>query len=136
MLYLRWLTFFRNETSGLFFSLEPCARLKTILVKVRPRVLMLCRVIARWVNEKLHFPLKLHINRVFFFFFCALPLCYILFIWFICSKNVSKHSLTHIIAKKCNFCLRKIAKNDDFGDFNNFNVFRHDVKKRYVRTFS
>ena len=105
LLYLRWLTFFRTETSWLFFF-EPCARFKTIFVKIGPRVMTLRRVIARWVNEKLGFPLKLHINRVFCLF-CALPLCFILFIWFICSKNVCKHSLTHIIAKKCNFCLKK-----------------------------
>ena len=28
-----------------------------------------------------------------------------------------KHTLTHIIAKKCKFLLEKIAKNHDFGDF-------------------
>ena len=28
-----------------------------------------------------------------------------------------KHTLTHIIAKKCNFCLKKKAKNHDSGDF-------------------
>ena len=76
------------------------------------------RVIARWINEKLDFPLKLHVSRVFCRF-CALPLCFISFIWFICNKNVCKHSLTHIIAKKCNFCLKKL-KNDDFGDFKRF----------------
>ena len=39
-------------------------------------------------------------------FFCfqdTLSLCFILFIWFIWSKNMCKHTLTHIIAKKCNF---------------------------------
>ena len=87
----------------LTFFFGPCAWFKTIFVKIGPRVMTLRCVIAHWVNEKLDFPLKLHINRVF----CALPLCFILFIWFICSKNVCKHSLTHIIAKKCNFCLKK-----------------------------
>ncbi len=32
------------------------------------------RVIARWVNEKLDFPLKLHVNRVFCLFeFLVIP---------------------------------------------------------------
>ena len=56
-----------------------------------------------------------------------------------------KHTLTHIIAKKCNFARKnseKIAKNHDFGDFGDFRVFdmtslmtslwRHT---RYVCTF-
>ena len=68
-------------------------------------------VIARWVQRKTDFPLKLHTNRVFFFIFFVfqdtLPLCFILFIWFIWSKNMCKHTLTHIIANKCNFCLKK-----------------------------
>ena len=52
--------------------------------------------------------------------------CFILFIWFIWSKNMCKHTLTHIIAKKCNFAW-KIAKNHDFGDFWWFSCFWHDV---------
>ena len=41
-----------------------------------------------------------------------------------------KHTLTHIIAKKCNFTLKnseKIAKNHDFGYFWCFSCFLHDV---------
>ena len=76
-------------------------------------------VIARWVQRKTDFPLKLHTNRVFCFFVFqdTLPLCFILFIWFIWSKNMCKHTLTHIIAKKRQLLLEKIAKNHDFGDF-------------------
>ena len=55
---------------------------------------------------KTDFQWKLHTNRVFCFQ-DTLSLCFILFIWFIWSKNMCKHTLTHIIAKKCNFCLKK-----------------------------
>ena len=53
-----------------------------------------------------------------------------LFIWFIWSKNMYKHTLTHIIAKKCNFAWKNseiLAKNHDFGDFWWFSCFWHDV---------
>ena len=58
---------------------------------------------------KTDFQWKLHTNRVFctFLFQDTLSLCFILFIWFIWSKNMCKHTLTHIIAKKSNFCLKK-----------------------------
>ena len=59
---------------------------------------------------KTDFQWKLHTNRVFFCFVLfqdTLSLSFILFIWFIWSKNMCKHTLTHIIAKKCNFCLKK-----------------------------
>ena len=49
-------------------------------------------------------------------FFCfqdTLSLCFILFIWFIWSKNMYKHTLTHIIAKKCNFAWKKKRKNSE-----------------------
>ena len=63
-------------------------------------------VIERWVQRKTDFQWKLHTNRVFCFQ-DTLSLCFTLFIWFIWSKNMCKHTLTHIIAKKCNFCLKK-----------------------------
>ena len=97
LLYLHWSTFFRTGTLSLF-SFKPCAHFKTIFVKIGPRVMTPRHVIASWVNEKLDFPLKLHIKSCFCLF-CVLPLCFVSLIWFICSKNVCKHSLTHIIAK-------------------------------------
>ena len=94
---------------------------------------------------KTDFQWKLHTNRVFYFQ-DTLSLCFILFSWFILSKNMCKHTLTHIIAKKCNFAWKnseKIAKNHDFGDFWWFSCFWHDVTydvtqwrhTRYVCTF-
>ena len=66
---------------------------------------------------KTDFQWKLHTNRVFLFLVCfcfcfqdTLSLCFILFIWFIWSKNMCKHTLTHIIVKKCNFCLKNSEK--------------------------
>ena len=67
LLYLCRLLFFRSETSWLFFF-KPCARFKTILIKIRPRVMTRRCVIARWVQRKTDFPLKLHTNRVFLSF--------------------------------------------------------------------
>ena len=91
-------------------------------------------VIERWVQRKTDQKLIFNGNYtqivVFFCIFLfqdTLSLCFILFIWFIWSKNMCKHTLTHIIAKKCNFCLKKIAKNHDFGDFWWFSCFWHDV---------
>ena len=76
-------------------------------------------VIERWVQRKIDqktdFQWKLHTNHVFCFQ-DTLSLCFILFIWFIWSKNMCKHTLTHIIAKNATL-LEKIAKNHDFGDF-------------------
>ena len=54
-------------------------------------------VIQRWVQRKTD--QKLHINCVFCFQ-DRRSLCFILFVWFICSKNMFKHTLTHTIAKK------------------------------------
>ena len=121
LLYLRWLTCCSTETSWLF-SFELCTRLKTIFVKIEPRVMTLRRVIARWVKQKFWFSIEIT-HKSCFCLHCALPLCFILFIWFICSKNVCKHSLAHIIAKTCNCLFEKIAKNDDFGDFKRFSRF-------------
>ena len=63
-------------------------------------------VIERWVQRKTDQKLIFNGNYTQIVFFCfqdALSLCYILFIWFIWSKNMCKHTLTHIITKKCNF---------------------------------
>ena len=62
--------FFRAETSWLF-SFKPCAQFKTIFIKIGPRVMTQRCVIARWVQRKTDFSLKLHTNRVFFFFFLS-----------------------------------------------------------------
>ena len=67
LLYLCRLLFFRAETSSLF-SFKPCARFKTIFIKIGPRVMTRRCVIARWVQRKTDFPLKLHTNRVFCLF--------------------------------------------------------------------
>ena len=67
LLYLCRLLFFRAETSWLFFF-KPCARFKTICIKIGHRVMTRRCVIARWVQRKTDFPLKLHTNRVFCLF--------------------------------------------------------------------
>ena len=67
LLYLCRLLCFRAETSWLF-SFKPCARFKTIFLKIGPRVMTRRCVIARWVQRKTDFPLKLHTNRVFLSF--------------------------------------------------------------------
>ena len=56
--------FFRAETSWLF-SFKPSAQFKTIFIKIGPRVMTWRCVIARWVQRKTDFPLKLHTNCVF-----------------------------------------------------------------------
>ena len=102
-------------------------------------------VIERWVQRKTDQKLIFNGNYTQIVFFCfqdTLSLCFILFIWFIWSKNMCKHTLTHIIAKKCNFCLKKQRKTlilAIFGDFRVFNMtslmtslWRHT---RYVFTF-
>ena len=67
LLYLCRLLFFRAETSWLF-SFKPCARFKTIFIKVGPRAMTRHCVIVRWVQRKTDFPLKLHTNHVFCLF--------------------------------------------------------------------
>ena len=112
LLYLSRLLFFRAETSWLF-SFKPCAHFKTIFLKNRTGgydAALRNRALGPTKNwPKTDFQWKLHTNRVFcsFLFQDTLALCFILFIWFIWSKNMCKHTLTHIIAKKCNFCLKK-----------------------------
>ena len=72
-------------------------------------------VIEGWVQRKTDQKLIFNGNYtqivffVFFFFLFqdTLSLCFISLIWCIWSKNMCKHTLTHIIAKKCNFCLKK-----------------------------
>ena len=115
------------------FFFKPCAQFKTIFKRIRPSVMTPRCVIERWVqrktDQKTDFQWKLHTNRVFCFQ-DTLSLCFILFIWFIWSENMCKHTLTHIIAKKCNFAWKnseKIAKNHDFADFWWFLCFWHDV---------
>ena len=84
-------------------------------------------VIERWVqrktDQKLIFNGK-YTQIVFFCFQDTLSLCFTLFIWFIWSKNMCKHTLTHIIAKKCNFCFKKQRKTMILAIFGDF---RHDV---------
>ena len=87
-------------------------------------------VIERWVQRKTDQKLIFNGNYtqivffVFFFLFQdTLSLCFILFIWFIQSKNMCKYTLTHIIAKKCNFCLKKQRKTMILAIFGDFRVF-------------
>ena len=73
-------------------------------------------VIERWVQRKTNQKLIFNGNytQIVFFVFVlfqdTLSLCFILFIWFIWSKNMCKHTLTHVIAKKNATLLEKIAK--------------------------
>ena len=67
-------------------------------------------VIECWVQRKTDFQWKLHTNRVFFCFQDTLSLCFVLFIWFIWSKNMCKHTLTHTSLPKNATSLEKIAK--------------------------
>ena len=80
-------------------------------------------VIERWVQRKTDQKLIFNGNytQIVFFVF-RIHFHYVLFIWFIWSKNVCKHTLTHIIAKKMQLLLEKIAKNHDFGNFWRFLV--------------
>ena len=96
-----------------FFPSSLALDLRPFFLKIGPRVMTWRCVIERWVQRKTDQKLifngnytQIATNRVF----CSqdtLSLCFILFIWFIWSKNMCKHTLTHIIAKKCNFCLKK-----------------------------
>ena len=69
---------------------------------------------------------------VFFVFHDTLPLCFILFIW---CKNMCKHTLTHIIAKKYNFCLKKQRKTMILAIFGDFRVFDMTSLWRHTRYF-
>ena len=105
LLYLCRLLFFRAETSCLF-SFKPYARFKTIFIKIGPRVMTRRCVIARpWYNEKLIFHWN-YTQIVFFVFFCLSGYTSTMF-YLIYLHIYYKHTLTHIIAKKCNFCLKK-----------------------------
>ena len=118
--------FFRAETSWLF-SFKPCARFKTIFKKIGPRVMTRRCVIERWVQRKLTknwFSMEITHKSCFFCFQDTLTLCFILFIWFIWSKNMCKHTLTHIIAKKCNFAWKN-SENPWFWRFFVFLTWPH-----------
>ena len=58
LLYLCRLLFFRAESSWLFFF-KPCARFKTIFIKIGPRVMTRRYVIARWVQRKNWFSIEI-----------------------------------------------------------------------------
>ena len=80
-------------------------------------------VIERWFQRKTDQKLIFNGNYkqivffvIFFLFQDTLSLCFILFIWFIWSKNMCKHTLTHH-CQKMQLLLENIAKNHDFGDF-------------------
>ena len=127
-----------------FFSSSLALDLRPFKKKIGPGVMTRHCVIEHWVQRKTDFQWKLHTNRVFCIFLWlqdTLSLCFILFIWFIWSKNMCKHTLRHMFIWSKNMCkhtLRhilpkhatfawKIAKNHDFGDFWWFSCFWHDV---------
>ena len=51
-----------------FFPSSLALDLRPFFLKIGPRVMTWCCVIARWVQRKTDFPLKLHTNRVFLSF--------------------------------------------------------------------
>ena len=112
LLYLSRMVFFRTETSWLF-SFKPCARFKTIFLKIEHRVTTRRCVIEHWVQRKTDQKLIFNGNytqivffvfRIHFHYVLSYLFGLFLFVW---SKNMCKHTLTHIIVKKCNFCLKK-----------------------------
>ena len=82
LLYLSGLLFFRAETSWLF-SFKPCARFKTILLKIGLGVMTRHCVIERWVQRKTDQKLIFNGNYTQIVFFCiflfqdTLSLCFI-----------------------------------------------------------
>ena len=106
-----------------FFFLSLALNLRPFK-KIEPRVMTRRCVIERWVQRKTdkNWCSMEITHKSCFCFQDTLSLCLILSICFIWSKNMCKHTLTHIVAKKCNFCLKK-AKNNDFGDFWWFSCF-------------
>ena len=78
LLYLCWLLFFRAETSWLF-SFKPCARFKTIFIKIGPRVMTRRCVIARWVQRKNWFSIEItHKSRFLSFLSFGIHFHYVL----------------------------------------------------------
>ena len=96
-----------------FFPSSLALNLRPFFKKIGPGVMTRRCVIESWVQRKTDQELISKGNYTQIVLFCiflfqdTLSLCFILFIWFIWSKNMCKHTLTHIIAKKCNFCLKK-----------------------------
>ena len=94
-----------------FFSSSHALNLRPFKKKKNGPTVMTRRcVIERWVQRKTDQKLIFNGSYTQIVFFCfqdTLSLFFILFIWFIWIKNMCKHTLTHIIAKKCNFCLKK-----------------------------
>ena len=131
LLYLSRLLFFRAETLWLVFF-RPCARFNTIFVKIGPRIMTRRCVIERWVQRKTDqnltdFQWKLHTNRVFFVF--RIHFHYVLsYLFGLFGVRTCVSILWHTsLPKNATFCLKKIAKNHDFGDFWWFSCFWHDV---------
>ena len=138
--YLPSDSFLLNLSRSLFFRAEmtwhllikPCAQFKTIFINIGQGVMTLRCEIECWIQRKkwpkFDFQLKLHTNHVFCYQNTLSP-SFILFTWFIWSKNMCKHTLTHIIAKQCNFWLKKKRRKkrdfDDFRWFSRFLTWRH-----------
>ena len=112
LLYLSRLLFFHAETSWLFFF-KPCARFKTIFKTIGPRVMTRRCVIECWVQRKTDQKLIFNGNytQIVFFVF-RIHFHYMLYLihlvyW---SKNMCKHTLTHIIAKNATFAWKNSEK--------------------------
>ena len=105
------------------FLFKPCAQFKIIFKKIGPRVMTGRCIIVRWVQRKTDQKLIFNENytQIMFFVF-RIHFHYVLsylfgLFWF---KHMCKHTLTHIIAKKCNFAWKnskKIAKKPWFWRF-------------------
>ena len=123
------------------FFFKPCARFKTIFIKIGPRVMTRLCVIARWVQRKTDFPLKLHTNRVFVLFVCLFVFFFFLsflsfrihfhyvlsYLFGLFGVRTCVSILWHTLLLKMQVLLEKVTKNDNFGDFWWFSCFWHDV---------
>ena len=128
LLYLSRLSFFRAETSWIFFF-KPCAQFKTIFLKIEPRVMTRRCVIERWVQRKTDQKLIFNGNytQIVFFVF-RIHFHYVLFYLFgLFGARTCVSILWHTSLPKNATLLEKIAKNHDFGDFWWFSCFWHDV---------
>ena len=112
---LFFFTQYRISFPGLHFQRKITDRfLKKMLLKTAKTTAIILGIAIDLSN----FTLKIGPNR---YYVLSYLFAYIYLL--ICRKNVCKHSLTHIIAKKCNFLFEKQRKKDDFGAFKRFSRF-------------
>ena len=120
LLYLCRLLFFRAETSWLFFF-KPCARFKTIFIKIGLRVMTQRCVIAtkNWFSiEITHKSCFLSFLSFRIHFHYVLSYSFGLF-----GVRTCVSILWHPSLLKMQLLLKKIEKNHDFGDFWWFSCF-------------